>query len=222
MDDGLAGSRRGRPRAGERAAREEALVDAALAELSEAGWGGFTMAGVARRAGASTETLYAWFSNRDGLVRRMIQHSADLSAAAIHQALEGGASTHYVRGTLLAYARGLLDLLTGTPSLVLHRAAIASPDLAAVLQAEGRLRIGALVAQYLAERDAAGDLRCPDPEGAFTVLHGLIVRDLHIGLLLGARRPGEVDLQARAEEGVDMFLRFYGPGDPAPFDSGAG
>lgn len=209
MNDGLAGSRRGRPRAGERAGREEAVVDAALAELAEVGWARFTMAGAARRAGASTETLYAWFGNRDGLIRRMVQRNADLSAAVIRQDLGNGTGTRDLRGTLVAYARGLLDLLTGPVSIMLNKAAIGSPALAEVLRSEGRLRIGPLVARYLADRHAAGELHCPDPETCFTVLYGLVVRDLQIGLLLGAERPGEAALQARAEEAVDLFLRLH-------------
>ena len=209
MDDGLAGSRRGRPRAGERAGREDAILDAALAELAWTGWDRFTMAGAARKAGASTETLYAWFGNRDGLIRRMIQRNADVSAAAVRRELENGTAARDLRGTLVAYARGLLDLLTGPISLMLNRAAITQPDLAEVLRSEGRLRIGPLVARYLAERDAAGELRCPDPEKCFTVLYGLTVRDLQIGLLLGAERPGDTALQARTEEAVDLFLRLH-------------
>ncbi len=209
MDDGLAGSRRGRPRAGERAGREDAILDAALSELAAAGWDRFTMAGAARRAGASTETLYAWFGNRDGLIRRMIQRNADVSAAAIHIELGAGTGTRGVRGTLVAYARGLLDLLTGPVSLMLNRAAIGSPELAEVLRAEGRLRIGPLVARYLADRHAAGDLHCTEPEKCFTVLYGLVVRDLQIGLLLGADPPGGDALQARAEEAVELFLRLH-------------
>ncbi|WP_425307760.1 TetR/AcrR family transcriptional regulator C-terminal domain-containing protein [Ammonicoccus fulvus] len=209
MDDGFAGSRRGRPRAGERAGREDAIIDAALAELAEVGWDRFTMAGAARRAGASTETLYAWFGNRDGLIRRMVQRNADLSAAVVHEELRNGTGTRDLRGTLVAYARGLLDLLTGPVSLMLNRAAITQPELAEVLRSEGRLRIGPLVGRYLGERHAAGELHCPDPEKCFTVLYGLVVRDLQIGVLLGAERPDDAALQARAEEAVELFLRLH-------------
>lgn len=184
------------------------MLDAALAELLENGWTGFTMAGAARRAGASKETLYAWFASRDGLIRALIQRSADTSAEAIQQALDGSGT---VAETLRAYAQGLLGLLTGPQSVALNRAAMSSPELAATLRTEGRHRVGPLVERYLADRHAAGELQCPDPAKAFEVLYGLAVRDTQIEVLLGADPPSTTAITRRAEEAVEQFLRLHMP-----------
>ena len=45
------------------------------------------MLSVARRAGASKETLYSWFGNRDGLLRALIERNADTSAERVAAAL---------------------------------------------------------------------------------------------------------------------------------------
>ncbi len=182
------------------------MLDAALAELLESGWTGFTMARAARRAGASKETLYAWFTNRDGLIRALIQRSADASARAVAEALTEARPAEV---TLRAYAEGLLTLLTGHQSIVLNRAAMSSPELADALRAEGRDRVGPLVEAYLADRHAAGDIDCPDPGDAFEVLYGLIVRDTQINVLLGATPPTAAEITERASNSVDHFLRLH-------------
>ena len=81
-------SRRGRPRAGERAQRRDHVLDAALAELLERGYDAMTMQDVASRAGASKETLYAWFGSRTGLLQALIERSADNSAERVQAALD--------------------------------------------------------------------------------------------------------------------------------------
>ncbi len=106
--------RRGRPRADEREARRRRVLDAAFAELLESGYDGLTMLGVARRAGASKETLYAWFGSRDGLLRAMIETNADGSAERVAAALDDDGDPTEV---LVGYAGGLLRLLTDQRSV---------------------------------------------------------------------------------------------------------
>ena len=168
--------RRGRPRAGEREARERAVLDTAMAELVEHGVEKMTMLSVAKRAGASKETLYSWFGNRDGLLRALIERNADTSAERVAAALGSttdraagstddgdGDSTDDVDGDpleiLTGYATGLLTLLTAAPSVALNRAAMSDPELATVLLQGGRHRVGPIVERFLADQAAAGRLQ---------------------------------------------------------------
>lgn len=50
------------------------LVEAAVAELVEAGWSGLQMKTVALRAGVSRQTVYNSFGGRDGLAKALIEH----------------------------------------------------------------------------------------------------------------------------------------------------
>lgn len=201
--------RRGRPRAGEREAREQAVLDAALAELVENGPEAMTMLAVARRAGASKETLYSWFGNREGLLRALIERNADQSAARIQAALDAAIDDESDPvETLAGYARGLLGLLTSPPSLALNRAAMGDPDLAALLLASGRHRVGPLVETYLSRLAGAGRLRLSVPaDEAFALLYGLTVQDLQIRALLGDDLPTADELTARATVAVERFVR---------------
>lgn len=204
-------SRRGRLPASQRDARRRQVLAAALDELVENGPGGLTMAGVARRADASKETLYAWFGNRDALIGALIEANADASVERVTQALEaapGGPES--VRDVLETYARALLALLTGDASVALNRAAMGNPALASRLLHSGRHRAGPRVERDLARLAAAGRLRVDDPADAYRVLFGLVVQDTQIRVLLGEPPPSEAQMHTRARDAVDAFLRLYG------------
>src|SRR5580692_8480159 len=56
------------------AALEQALLDAAWEELTDGGYGRFTMDAVVKRAGTSPPVLYRRWPNREALVRATISH----------------------------------------------------------------------------------------------------------------------------------------------------
>ena len=188
------------------------MVEAAYAELIEHGYQPLTMTGVARRAGASKETLYAWFGNKTGLFSALITENADAAARRIDDAL---ASVKDPYDTLIAFTTGLLRLLTSDQSVALNRAAINSPELAATLLAAGRHRVGPLAERYLQRLVEAGYLVLDDPADGFTVLYGLAVRDTQIRVLLGEAPPTPAERDCRARAAVDAFLALSGWRPPA-------
>lgn len=195
-------SRRGRLPSDEREERRAAVVEAAFLELLEQGADGVTMLKIARRAGASKETLYSWFGNRDGLLSAMIVANADATAERVASALVG----EDPRDTLAAFGAGLLRLLTNPRSLALNRAAMTNPALASELLASGRHRVGPIVESYLAAASASGTLAVHDPPTAFETFYGLVIRDTQIRVLLGEPEPSETAIRHRAEVGTDQFL----------------
>ena len=195
--------RRGRPRAGEREARKAAVLDATLAELVEKGYDAVTMLGVASRAGTSKESLYTWFGNRDGLFAALIERNADQSAERVQAALDGDGDPVE---TLTGYCIGLLNLLSSDVSIALNRAAMPSPDLAALLLAGGRRRIGPLVEQYLEKLDSTTEHSISDPPAAFMLLYGLAVQDVQIRVLLGELPPDQAEIRQRATDAVQRFF----------------
>ncbi|WP_159621990.1 TetR/AcrR family transcriptional regulator [Ruania rhizosphaerae] len=207
-------TRRGRLPAEQRAAREHAILDAAVDELVAVGVEHLTMQAVAVRARASKETLYRWFADRDGLLRAVIERAADQSATRVMTAFEEPlpegpeAARRAAQEVLTEYGTALLRLLTGEPSLALNRAAMATPALRAVLLESGRRRIGPVVESALTRLDSAGLLdltRLGGPARAFEILYGLIVRDIQIRVLLGDVPPAEPECVDRARTAVGLF-----------------
>lgn len=201
-------TRRGRPPADRVDQHRAAVLDAAYAELIEHGYQHLTMAGVARRAGASKETLYAWFSNKTGMFRTLIDDNADTTMAAIDTALTTRTDA---RTTLTGFVAGLLAMLTSDRAVALNRAAMASPELSTALLERGRHRVGPLVEQYLAELDRTGELRIPDPAEAFRTLYGLGIRDTQIRVLLGETPPDAASCRRQALTAVTQFFALHQP-----------
>ena len=175
-----------------------------MAELIEHGFEGVTMLKVAKRAGASKETLYNWFGNRDGLFEALITRNGDQAAAGVQAALASDGSP---RDVLEGFAVGLLTLLTRPESVALNRAAMSSRPLATLLLAGGRNRVGPIVEQYLAELDQQGVLAAPDPAASFRLLYGLVIEDAQIQVLLGEPAPSTKAIRAHAAVAIDRFFR---------------
>ena len=162
------------------------------------------MLAVASLAGASKETLYRWFGSKEGLFSALITANADRSAELVRKALDADGEP---RKTLVGYSIGLLSLLTSPPSIALNRAAVSAPELAEILLANGRHRVGPLVERYLAALAERGVLSIDDPADAFELLYGLVVRDTQIRALLGERPLGPEAIAERARTAVDQFLQ---------------
>lgn len=197
-------SRRGRPKAGEREERQRRVLDAALEELTEHGYDKSTMLGVASRAGASKETLYSWFGNKQGLFSALITQNADASAERVEAALAGDGDP---RETLVGYSIGLLSLLTGEGSVAINRAAMSSPELSEMLLESGRFRVGPIVESYLERLANQGVIKISSPADAFVLLYGLVIQDTQIVVLLGHDAPSKAAIKKRAVAAVDRFLQ---------------
>lgn len=201
---GSPNSRRGRLPTAEKERRRLAVLDATEAALIDEGYDAVTMLAIAKRAGASKETLYAWFGSRDGLFSALIEHNADQSAEVIEKAL---AADRPPADVLTRFAVGLLTLLMSPGSVALNRAAMQSPDLSNRLLTSGRHRVGPLVEIYLARLHQAGKITAPNPADAFETLYGLVVRDSQIRVLLGEDPPGNAAITRHAKAAVDQFLQ---------------
>ena len=199
-------AKRGRPKASEEAARREAIIQAALEELVEKGYEKTTMLGIAKRAGASKETLYAWFGNKECLFAALIKYQAETTVTRVRAVLEGESDP---RATLTDFADGLLKVLLSEPSVSLNRAAMSSVDLAAVLLKHGRHAVGPIVEGYLERLAEQGYLRLSSPDAAFQHLYGLIVQDWQIRVLLGEKPPSQQALSRQAALAVEQFLSLF-------------
>ncbi|TSD86801.1 hypothetical protein FFK22_020290 [Mycobacterium sp. KBS0706] len=62
------------------------------------------------------------------------------------------------------------------------------------------------------DRAARGEIEAADPEDAFSVFLGLLLRDLQVQVLVGAAVPPDGEaLRRRAAAAAELFLRLYGP-----------
>lgn len=185
-------------------AKTEAILDAALALFSEKG-AQASMDAIARRAGVSRQTLYNRFPSKTEIGRALAARRSD----AISAPLRTGGDPQTV---LTAMAAGMLDKLMGQQAGASMRGvALMSPTDPGLAQAiyqagpaEGLRRLSA----WLAEQDAAGRLRVPDPEAAAEMFAGMTLGHGHLRGVLGIAQPA-IDIPARAAETARRFLRAF-------------
>jgi AcrR family transcriptional regulator len=183
-----------------------------LAEIIEQGYEALTVLAVAQRAQSSKESLYTWFGSKEGMVAALIRRQAEQTNHAVERALGSDRDPDEV---LTAVATGLLTLLLGPASLALNRAAMTSPDLAALLLREGRHRTGPLIEKYLRQLHRDGVLHVPNPATAFRLFYGLVIQDSQIRALLGEEPPSTAWRNRQASAAVRRFRHLCAPASTA-------
>src|SRR5690606_22686498 len=102
-------------------ARQRDVLDAALRLMVEEG-DNLTMAGVARRASCSKETLYKWFGDRDGLLTATVRWQA--SKERVVPVDPGNVDLVSLTESLEGYARDWLKVIASDTSIALNRVAV--------------------------------------------------------------------------------------------------
>ena len=199
----------------ERERRSEEILDAAFAVLQEKGYRGATMLAVARRAGASKETLYAWFGDKPGLFRALVEANAREVRGILAAALAEGAG---LEETLAAFGPALLRLLLGERAVAINRAAAVDADetgtLGAALAAAGRESVLPLLVDLLTRARDEGRLAFDDATVAAEAYLGLLLGDRAVRRIIGvAPAPGEDEIARRAEAAAGLFFRLFGVED---------
>lgn len=195
--------RRGRPRTGERQQRRLDVLDAAAHELVDRSYENVTMLGIARRAGASKETLYSWFGNKGGLLKELIEQDAATAQAAISAALGQPGPPPVV---LVDGAYALLTRVTSATSVALRRAAVTSPELGRHALRLEQEKVDPVIDSYMAQLTGHSNYLIPDIGSAHRMFRSMVTSDLELRILLGQEAPTENELRARADTGVSRFL----------------
>src|SRR4051794_38399510 len=137
---------RGRPPAEEVAARAERLLDVATEVFLDRGFKGASMGEIARRAGASKQTLYARYPSKAALFAALVERKASHLFEAIGPLGEGRS----LRDTLVHCGTEMLDLILSGEARGLHRVVIAEcmefPELGELFRDRGPGRTRAMLA----------------------------------------------------------------------------
>jgi AcrR family transcriptional regulator len=194
--------------------RRTAIEDAAFALLIEKGYKATSMLEVARRAGASNETLYKWYGNKQGLFAALVEANARLVAELLRQHLAGVDADPLE--TLRAVGPLLLDLVTGERAIALNRAAVGdvhdTATLGKALAESGRDKVMPLLAELFGQARANGALVFDDPRAVAETYIALLIGDLQIRRATGAIGPlNDEDIRARSERAVTLLCRLFAP-----------
>jgi AcrR family transcriptional regulator len=202
-------SLRGRPPAREVAMREQRLLDVATEVFLDKGFKGASMIEIARRAGASKQTLYARYPSKAALFAALIERKAARLFEAIGPLGEG----RTLRETLVHMGSNMLDLILSDEARGVHRVVIAEclefPELGEIFWERGPGRVRALLTEYLRAQQKRGLIQCDDREQAVEIFLGLLVSGASLRAWLGIP-PTFTRTAAQRKEwaalAVDTFL----------------
>ena len=193
-------------------AKRERILDAAFATFLTHGYAGASTLAIATRAKVSKRELYSYFESKADLFAAGIKGRTDLMRMPlVSPDLSGPAA---LADTLRAYGVSLLTGITHRHVLAVHRLVIAesqrSPELALILDREGRqTNVGAL-AEMIGEAQSRKLLRAGDPVALASLFSSLLWGDLFIKLLLRVEKsPSRKEIARRSREATDIFLKLY-------------
>jgi AcrR family transcriptional regulator len=192
--------------------KAESILAAARRMFLAGGFGAVSMDAIAREAGASKATLYAYFASKEELFGAVVAHEGEryFHGFSVHE-LDPG----QVEASLGEIAQRFLKLVLSPDAVAVNRITIAEavrfPQLGEIFWRSGPERTRAQIEAFLRRADAAGTLSVPDPRLAAEQFIALLRGDAHLRQLLRLDAAADpVDLTAAAHGAVATFLRAFG------------
>lgn len=191
--------------------RQTQIEAAALALLEEEGYSGATMQAVARRAGASMETLYNWYGDKLGLYRSLVARNASEVKDVLDRCIQRNDDPLAVIGDV---GPRLLALLTGEAAIALNRAAASdtSGELGRAIASAGRETIAPLIERVFVGARERRQLEFQDAREITEIYLGLLVADHQIRRVIGQLRPlTKAACADRSRRALALLEKLYAP-----------
>jgi TetR/AcrR family transcriptional regulator, mexJK operon transcriptional repressor len=193
--------------------KRQGVLDAATGLFMAQGYGAVSMDAIARAAGVSKATLYAYFSSKDQLFATIIGDACQQNVAGA--TILPGAETD-LRTALVDFAGKLLRFLLEDRALAIHRVVMSEslrfPELGRAFYDNGPGMFRRLFGEWLTAQTEAGRLNVPDPILAADQFIGLLRGGLYLRATLGLERPTEAEIDAAVTSAINAFVRAYAPG----------
>jgi TetR/AcrR family transcriptional repressor of mexJK operon len=196
------------PAASEKA---ESILAAAQRTFLASGFGAASMDAIAREAGASKATVYAYFASKEGLFGAVVARESERYAEGF---TAGELDPGDVEGSLRAIADRFLRLLLSPDVIAINRIIIGEvarfPVLAEVFWQAGPERVRVQLEHFLARAAGAGTLEFADLRSAAGQFASLVRGEIHLRALLGLGGADDATLSHAAERAVATFIRAFG------------
>jgi AcrR family transcriptional regulator len=192
--------------------KAESILAAARRTFLASGFGAVSMDAIAREAGASKATLYAYFSSKEELFGAMVAREGEQYFRGFSA---GELDPLEVAASLTEIARRFLELVLSPDAIAVNRITIAEavrfPQLGEVFWRAGPERTRSQIEAFLRRADAADTLHVADPRLAAEQLIALLRGDIHLRQLLRLDPPLDAaGRESAAKSAVATFLRAFG------------
>ena len=204
-------------------AKRRQIVEGARQVFLSAGFDGASMNDIARAAGVSKGTLYAYFNSKDELFEAIIRGEFAQAAERLCKFRRGGDARDMLRDFGVRLISRMSEPGTRSLARVVIAAAEKFPHIGRAFYEAGPLYGATRLAAELEDLQKSGALKVPDPERAawqfVDLCQSYIYKRLVFGVVDSISRE---DIEASVEAGVDVFLKAYGVVTCAPQGSGDG
>jgi TetR/AcrR family transcriptional regulator, mexJK operon transcriptional repressor len=191
--------------------KAESILAAARRTFLASGFGAVSMDAIAREAGASKATLYAYFSSKEELFGAVVAREGEryFRGFSAHEL-----DPHDVEKSLTEIARRFLELVLSPDAIAVNRITIAEavrfPQLGEVFWRAGPERTRTQIEAFLRRAHDAGTLSVADPKLAAEQFIALLRGDWHLRQLLRLDDPvSRAELDSAASGAVATFLRAF-------------
>jgi TetR/AcrR family transcriptional regulator, mexJK operon transcriptional repressor len=191
--------------------KAESILAAAQRAFLAGGFGAVSMDAIAREAGASKATLYAYFASKEELFGAVVARESERYAQGFSA---GELDPRDVEASLTVMAERFLRLLLSPDVIAINRIIIGEvarfPVLAEVFWQAGPERVRVQLEAFLGRAAAAGTLDIADLRLAAGQFASLVRGEIHLQHLLGLGKSDDRALAAAAKNAVATFLRAFG------------
>ncbi|AZN96538.1 TetR/AcrR family transcriptional regulator [Mesorhizobium sp. M9A.F.Ca.ET.002.03.1.2] len=192
--------------------RKREIMEVAYTLLSTSGFKATSMLSIAKQAGTSNGTLYAWFGSKEGLFAAMVEENASGAAQLLRASLQDDADLGV---TLERFGHVLLRMVTGEKAILINRAAAEDAAktglIGKALAHAGRDAIVSLLTAILEKGRENGVLAFDDVGVVTETYIGLLIGDLQIRRAIGAiSEPDDAAIVLRAERAKKYLLALFG------------
>ncbi len=199
-------------------AKRRQVIDGARAAFLNAGFDGASMNDIARAAGVSKGTLYAYFNSKEQLFEALIRQDKEQQAERLCIFPPEGGDP----GVLLRdFGRRLVELTMRPEAIAQVRIVIAAtarfPSLGRAFYEAGPGYGIRRLAEQLEAFSKRGALNIADPEVAARQFINLCCANFHKQVLFGViEAPAPEAIEKAVDQAVEMVLKAYAPAASAP------
>ena len=199
-----------------RAARKDReIIEAATAAFIAKGYDGTSMEEIATKAGASKQTVYKHFTDKETLFTEVVESTASQTNDIVESVTMLLSEAKFMEGGLQQLARRMTTALMDDELLKLRRLIIANadrmPQLGRSWYEKGFERMLASVASCFQKLTSRGLLQTSDPRLAASHLFGMLLWiPMNEAMFTGRNPRSKADLERHADASVEAFLAAYG------------
>ncbi|RWE40009.1 MAG: TetR/AcrR family transcriptional regulator [Mesorhizobium sp.] len=197
------------------ARKDREIIQAATAAFISKGYDGTSMEEIATRAGASKQTVYKHFTDKETLFGEVVLSTATQVNDIIESVTTLLSEAKFMQGGLQQLARRLITLLMDEELLKLRRLIIANadrmPQLGRSWYEKGFERMLASTASCFQKLTNRGLMQTSDPYLAASHLFGMLLWiPMNEAMFTGRNARSKAELERHADASVEAFLVIYG------------